>query len=273
MVDTWGSASAAELWKAGAARRAQVLGPATERMLDAAGVGTGMRVLDVAAGTGDTSLLAAERVGPSGSVLATDISASMLKITADAAAAAGLTNVETLVRDASVLGLPPRSFDAAISRLGLMFMPDLRALVAIRTALRPGGRLATLVWSTIEHNPYMGSPIEVVRAAHGEPAPTLAIVRAFSMSGSGVLERTLIEAGFGDVRVEPIQLERRFASLADAREAVLTGSNAVTELITEFDEAERNRLIDQVVARYARHEQPDGTCALPGEVLLGSGTA
>jgi ubiquinone/menaquinone biosynthesis C-methylase UbiE len=273
-METWSSAVAAENWRAGAGRRAQAFGPITERMLDAAAVGPGMRVLDVAAGTGDTSLLAAQRVGASGSVLATDISASMLEVAADAAAAAGLANLETLVRDASQLTLPPRSFDAAISRNGLMFMPDLRAaLTAVRGALKPGARLAAIVWSTVDRNPYMGVPIDVVRAAHGEPSSTPTIVRAFSLSAPGVFEQALTSAGFSNVRVERVPFERSFESLAAARDAILTGSAAMVELMGDVDEHERNQLLDQIMARFTEFRRPDGSCALPSESLLGSGTA
>jgi len=103
--------------------------------------GAGMRVLDVAAGTGDQSILAAQRIGTSGSLLATDISASMLDVAAQAARDAGLSNVETHVSDASALDLPRDTFDAAICRFGLMFVPDLhQALVRVHHALKPGAR-------------------------------------------------------------------------------------------------------------------------------------
>src|SRR5579859_5210166 len=115
-VRTWGSAEAAQLWQQSAARRAQTLALATERMFEQAGLRPGMRVLDIAAGTGDQSILAARVVGPSGSVLATDISASMLDAATQAARAASLDNIETLVADASTLDLTPDTFDAAISR-------------------------------------------------------------------------------------------------------------------------------------------------------------
>jgi ubiquinone/menaquinone biosynthesis C-methylase UbiE len=79
----WESSEVAEQRNRGRARRAEIQGPATELMLDLAEVRTGSRVLDVAAGTGDQTLIAAQRVGPTGYVLATDISGSMLKLAAD----------------------------------------------------------------------------------------------------------------------------------------------------------------------------------------------
>src|SRR5437763_3910397 len=82
---TWQSTEAAEVWRQGAARRAQTLAAATDRMLDAAGLRPGLRVLDIAAGTGDQSLLASQKVGRDGSVLATDISATIHEAAAEAA--------------------------------------------------------------------------------------------------------------------------------------------------------------------------------------------
>ncbi len=100
---TWGPREAAAEWRRGAAVRLRVFGPATEIMLDLAKVDDGSWVLDVGAGAGDSTLMAPERVGPSGRVLATDISASMLKIAAEVARKTGLSNVDTRVGDAQRL--------------------------------------------------------------------------------------------------------------------------------------------------------------------------
>src|SRR5438477_12211890 len=160
---TWQSTEAAEVWRQGAARRGQTLAIATDRMLDAAGLRRGFRVLDIAAGTGDQSLLAAQKVGPDGSVLATDISATMLAVAAEAARDAGLANVGTRVADASSLDIPAGEFDAAICRFGLMFVPDLNAaLTRIRAALKPDAKFATLVWSTPERNAWIGLQLDLV---------------------------------------------------------------------------------------------------------------
>src|SRR5918997_5804641 len=86
----WASGDAVSGWHKGVAVREQALGPVTELMFDLAGVSTGMRVLDLGAGTGDQTLFAARRVGPRGSVLATDVSAAMLDLAREAASAAGL---------------------------------------------------------------------------------------------------------------------------------------------------------------------------------------
>lgn len=270
---TWESSEAAEIWRQGAARRAQFLAVATEKMLDAAGLTEGMRVLDVAAGTGDQSLLAAKKVGPSGSVLATDISESMLKVAADLANDAGLGNVETQVADATSLDLNEGAFDAAMCRFGLMFMPDVPAvLTRIRRALKPGGKFATLVWSTEERNAWIGIQISTVRDMNRMPSPPPSIVRTTALSQPGVLERAFVESGFRSVEVSPVATPRAFESLDDAWTSIQTSSPAQGELTRAMNEAEREDYAAELKRRLAAYVQPDGRCVLPGEALLGVGT-
>ena len=110
-------------------------------------------MLDVAAGAGDQTLDIAERVGPEGIVLATDISAKILNLAEGNARQAGFANVSVQVADGERLDVPC-IFDAAICRLGLMFYPDpLAGLRAILRALKPGGRACALVFSETAHNP------------------------------------------------------------------------------------------------------------------------
>src|SRR4051794_4030800 len=143
--DAWKSGDVASDWQKGTAAREQALSPVTELMFDLAGVSTGTRVLDLGAGTGNQTVLAAQRAGPGGSVLATDISSPMLDLARKAAVAAGLLNIETRVMDAQDLDLPSGSFDAAIARFSLQLVPDLqRALIEVRRVLKPGGRLAVV---------------------------------------------------------------------------------------------------------------------------------
>ncbi len=101
-------------------------GRISERLVELAGVGSGSRVLDVAAGYGEPALTAARKAGPEGRVVATDISAEMLAFGRERAAAAGLGNVEFIESDACSLDFPHASFDAAVSRWGIIFEPEPR---------------------------------------------------------------------------------------------------------------------------------------------------
>jgi ubiquinone/menaquinone biosynthesis C-methylase UbiE len=272
-VRTWDSAEAAELWKRGAARRAQAVAVATEKMLDAAALRPGMRVLDLAAGSGDQSLLAAQIVGPAGSVLATDISTSMLAAAAEAAGEAGLANIETLVADASTIDLPEGGFDAAICRFGLMFLPDLHAALArVHRALKPGARFATLVWSSEDKNPYIALQLDVVREMGRLPSSPPTLARTVSLSGPGQLERALTDAGFQDIQVSSVSTPRDFASLDEAFDAMFTSSPARGELTRAMSEAELEQYAAELKRRLVRFVQPGGRCVLPGEALLGVGS-
>lgn len=128
-------------------------GEATRQMLDLARIRPGQRILDVAAGAGEPAVSAAERVGPSGHVLATDISEGIVELARQVARERGLEQVETRAMDGEQLDLPDASFDAVLCRLGLMYMPQpVTALSEWRRVLRAGGRVAVAVFSTPERN-------------------------------------------------------------------------------------------------------------------------
>lgn len=244
-------------------------------MLDAAGVRPGLRVLDVAAGTGDQSVLAAQRLRPTGSLLATDVSASMLSAAAETVRAAGLDNVTTQVADASTLELDAASFDAAICRFGLMFVPDLhQALTRIRHALKTGGTFAALVWSTEANNPYIGLQIQLMREMDRMPSPLPTLAMTVSLSAPGKLEHAFLDAGFvkSSVSVTPQSVPREFASVADAIDAMRSTSPAQGELAQTMSEAERTYYWTTLEQRLQPFVASDGTCLLPGEALLAIGT-
>jgi cyclopropane fatty-acyl-phospholipid synthase-like methyltransferase len=157
--DQWDTA--AQAWHDWAPTLQRWLGPATELMLDMAGVRPGSRVLDVAAGAGDQTLHAARRVGPKGFVLATDISPKILEFAARNARSMGYTNVQTRVVDGESID---GDFDAVISRVGLIYFPDQqKALKGMLQALKPQGRVGAMVYSTAEHNQFFSIPVSIIR--------------------------------------------------------------------------------------------------------------
>src|SRR5215472_11060549 len=194
---TGGPREAAAEWRRGAAARVEAFGPATEMMLDLVKVAEGSRVLDVGAGAGDSTLVAAQRVGRSGRVLATDISASMLEIAAESARQGGLKNVDTRVVDAQRLDLEPDSFDAAVSRNCLMLIPDYqRALTEIRRVLKPGGRFAAIVFSTPDRCPFIAIPHAIAFRVGRLATPAPEQFGEFRLAAPGVLEDAYRTAGF-----------------------------------------------------------------------------
>jgi ubiquinone/menaquinone biosynthesis C-methylase UbiE len=268
----WESAQAAEIWRQGAARRAQTLALATDRLLDAAALRPGMRVLDVAAGTGDQTLLAAARIAPGGSILATDISATMLAAAEQNVREAGLTNVTTRVSDASALDLPAAEFDAAICRFGLMFVADLpQALGRIADALKPGARFAALVWAARERNPWMAAQIEVMAEIGHPPAPQASVLQALSLSDPGKLAQAMTTAGFGEVQTSTVATPRNYTSQSEAMAAMQSTSPVQAELLRQLSEAERDHYMSALQARLTPFAQPDGSIVIPGEAILAVG--
>jgi ubiquinone/menaquinone biosynthesis C-methylase UbiE len=155
---------AAEAWHRWGPQLEQWLGEATEAMLDVAGIGPGDRVLDVAAGAGGQTIAAARRVGPEGSVLATGISSNILEYAEQEARAAGVANVATRVMDGEHIEVDEGVYDAVISRVGLIYFPNQqRALRGMLRALRPGGRVAAIVYSTPERNEFFSIPVGMIR--------------------------------------------------------------------------------------------------------------
>jgi SAM-dependent methyltransferase len=266
----WNTSDAAAAWQRGAEARNRWGAPATEVMLDLAGVRAGARVLDLGTGTGDTALLASGRVGASGHVLATDLSPAMIELARAAAAAAHADNVTARVMSAEDIDVEPSTFDAVIARLALMFVGNLeRALEGVARALRAGGRFATITWSSLERNPFHRILIEAARAQGPLPEPPPEIVRAFSLHDAPSLERALARAGFVDVVVRAVPATRSFGSAAEAV-ASAKDSPAQAALFSAVDGAGRERAFAQVEARFRAFEANEA-CVFTGELLVAAG--
>ena len=249
------------------------LGEATNRMLEAAGIRAGTEVLDVAAGAGGQTLAAARRVGPAGRVLATDTSPTILTFAAKAAAQAGLTNVETLEADAEALGaLAAGEFDAVISRLGLIYLPDQhRALTGMARVLRDGGRVAAIVYSTADRNQFFSIPVSIIRDRAQLPPPQPGQPGPFSLGAPGVLEAALEAAGFREVTIHTVPAPLRLASAAECVRFERESFGALHQMLATVPEHERDRVWADIETELARFETPDGFTG-PCELHIGAGT-
>jgi len=264
---------AAEAWHRWGPTLEAWLGPATERMLDAARVTTGSAVLDVASGAGGQTLAAARRTGPDGRVVATDISPTILTYAAKSATEAGLTNVETLEADGETLdAIDAGSFDAVISRVGLIYFPDQQAALAgMRRAMRDDGRIAAIVYSTPDRNKFFSLPVSIIRTRAQLPPPEPGQPGPFSLGGPGVLEAALDTAGFSDVTVETVPAPQQLSSAAECVRFERESFGALHQMLAALPEADRPAVWAEIEQALAQFETPDGFVG-PCELLVASGT-
>jgi ubiquinone/menaquinone biosynthesis C-methylase UbiE len=190
---------AAEKWKAKSAAMGQ---PVTDALVEYAQPQPGMRVLDLASGTGEPAISLAMRMGPQGHVTALDLSPDLLQIATERARARGLQNFSIQQADAHSLPFPDNSFDLATSRFGVMFFRDPHlACEELRRVLRPQARACFLVWGSFEQ-PYWQTMIGVVHRHVGGPLLQPGSSDPFRFAEPGSLSEVLRRAGFGDVEEE-----------------------------------------------------------------------
>jgi len=233
-----------------------VFAPWAPVLLDAAAVGIGHTVLDVACGTGVVAAAAAERVGPSGAVTGVDINPGMIAV------AARTRGVRWAQADAARLPFPDGGFDRVLCQAGLQFVPDrLGALREMRRVLRPGGRVALLVWRALHHSPGFAALADALQAVVGPEAA--AVMRAPFVFGDDPrpLVTLLDSAGFGDVDVQARAGTVRFASV----EAFVRCQRAASPLAAHVDVRHEPDLIAYVAAR-APAEFPIEAAVASGQV-------
>jgi len=249
------------------------LGPATERMLDMAEVTTGDRVLDVAAGAGGQGIAAARRVGPDGSVLATDLSPTILAYASRAAEASGVDNLSTLELDGERLHeLPPGSFDAAISRVGLIYFPDRQqALSGIHHALRNGGRFATITYSTAAANGFFSVPVSIIRERAQLPPPAPGQPGPFSLADPDTLAKELTRAGFREVEVDVLDAPVLLASAAECARFERESFGALHQMLGTMTAADQDDVWKEIESALGQYDTAEGFVG-PCELVIARAT-
>jgi len=263
---------AAEAWDRWGEVIDRWLAPATEVMLDMAGIRNGSRVLDVAAGAGGQSLAAARRAGDGGSVLATDISPNLLDFAARRAREAGLSNVDTAVLDGEQLDVEEGSFDAVISRVGFIYFPDQQAaLRGMWRALRPGGKLAGIVYSTADANAFFSIPVSIIRRRAELPPPAPGQPGPFSFGAPGVIEAAYERAGFTDIEARRMAAPLRLSSAAECVRFQQESFGALHQMLAGLSDEGRAEAWREIEMELGRFEGPNGFEG-PCELLIAAGT-
>ncbi len=247
------------------------LGPVTEAMLDMARLQPGDRVLDLAAGAGEPSVSAAQRVGPSGHVLATDISFKILQFAGQTARELGLTNFETRVMDGENPDQPDASFDAVLSRLGLIYFPDRSgALRSVRRVLRSGGRVVIAGFTTPDRNRFFSIPISIIRRRADLPAPAPGLPGPFSLGGPGLMESVLRESGFDDIQTRILQPPLKLQSAAECVRFEKESFGALQQMLAGLPATEQDMAWDEIEQALRTFE--GGGFEAPTELVVGAGT-
>ncbi len=263
--------SVAPAWEANALFLDGQLAEVTSAMLDLARVDEGDKVLELGAGPGGAGLAAAERVGSTGSVVLSDVSAEMMAVAARRPH--GGASVSTAVFDQAAIDFPDDAFDVVCSRHGLMFAED--PLAAVREAvrvLRPGGRYVTMTWDRREKNPWLGLVLDAVGEQFGVPFPPPGVRGPFSLDDLDGLSSLLRDGGLDDVSVRQMSSPMRAASLAEWWERVPQLAGPLAMALAGMEPDVREAIAARALGNGARAAAQDGgAIVFAGSVLIGSG--
>jgi ubiquinone/menaquinone biosynthesis C-methylase UbiE len=252
----------------------RVLGaPVSRWLLEAVSLKPGGRVLELAAGLGETGMLAAELVAPTGGVIISDQAEAMLDGARARAVELGLANVEFQVLNAEWIDLPLATVDAVLCRWGYMLLADPRAaLIETRRVLRPGGRLSLAVWDAVQHNPWAQLPMLELRDRGLVETPSPGAPGPFALGDPERVRALLEQAGFAEIDVQALQLEHLHASFEVFWETTLDISRSFHDAVLRRPESEVAEIRSGLSRRLDPYTSADGTLAIPARTLVASAT-
>jgi SAM-dependent methyltransferase len=264
-----------EAWEAaskGWARQAEHLRqegmPVSMWMLEHAGLQPGMRVLELAAGPGDTGFMAAELISPGGTLITSDGAEGMLAVARERAEELGVRNIEFKQLELEWIDLPTADVDVILCRWGVMLTVDPATAVAeCRRVLKPGGRLVVAVWDAPEHNQAMSLPGSVLVSLGLTEPPVPGGPGPFALSTPGALEELLQNGGFVDPAVEKVTIERRYPSVRDWIGESVDLSMMFNRVWSQLDGDQRQAVLAEAAQRSRDFAQPDGSLLITGRCL------
>lgn len=268
-LDQWGRAALG--WK----RWAEVFAQRDDASLylDAAGIEPGHHVLEVGAGTGDQTLALAERVGPDGGVVATDLTPGMLAIARERIETAGFDNVAFQIADAADLGYDDDGFDAVVSGFTWMLIPDpVAAAAEVRRVLVPGGRFAVSVWGPPPTVPMLAVPMGVLVNELGIEPPAPEGPGLFSLAHPDRLGAVFEGAGMENVSVAPFNVRLRFPSPEDYAAFTRDVAVVVSDLVSQHAPDRTEEIWGKVADRMRDSVAADGSVVFENQALLATGS-
>jgi SAM-dependent methyltransferase len=247
-------------------------GPVSARLVEMAGVEPGNRVLDIAAGYGEPAMTAARKARPDGKVIATDISSEMLAYGRERAADAGVDNLEFMQADASALDFPAESFDAAVSRWGIIFEPDGEGAAGrVRGFLKPGSRMAISSWGTPERVPMIARPMQTAMKLLDVPPPPPGTPGPLSRPTPEAIGGLLEGGGFSDVQAEDLEITFEWRSPEEFSAYTKDIIAPIRRMIEAHPEDIQDQAWNAIADDVRDQADDDGTLRLTNQVLLAVG--
>lgn len=242
---------------------------ATDMMLDMAGVVKGMHVLDLASGAGTQSIAAAQKVGPSGHVVANDISKTMLHHVQQNASTANLSNISTLLGAVQDLDISPNSFDAVICRFALMLFAEPAIILSnVHQALKPNGKIGVAVFSTPQANQFFVEPMQILlRYAGKSPAP--GGPGLFSLGAPGTLKNLFEVNHFVNVEICYLNVVFQMPSATQTLTMIQEAFGAYRAVIGDSPESVQRAAWNEVLD-YLKSIETNNGIEAPAEVIVGS---
>ena len=238
------------------------------RLVADARLRAGMQVLDLGSGTGYPSLLGAQTVGPSGSVIGLDLAEQMFDAARRKATTLGLTNVTFRAGDVTALPFETNSFDAVTSRFCLMFLPEIPKTAAeIARVLKPGGWVAAAVWSVPDKNSYLMIPITVIKQFLDLPPPDPTAPGIFRLAKPDDLARMLQQAGFVNIAEEEFLADVRFPSGEEFYESLMDIAAPIQNLFAKLSDQQKTDARARIVTSVDQYRRTNGI-ALPIAVRM-----
>jgi SAM-dependent methyltransferase len=247
--------------------------PLSMWMIEHANLQPGQRLLELAAGPGDTGFLASELIKPGGTLVCSDASDAMLALARDRAASFGIENVEFAQLQLEWIDLPAASVDAALCRWGVMLCSDPPAAAKeVRRVLRPGGRFTLAVWDLPERNPWTTIPAQTLIELGYSAPPDPGGPSMFALAAPGSLEALLEEAGFTEIVVDGVQLDRTYGSVEELIDETHDLSVMFADVYDALDADERSEVAQRIAAHADGYMTDGGALLLPGRSLVAAAT-
>jgi SAM-dependent methyltransferase len=239
-------------WERMRGRLEEVARPVSEWMVHALAPRPGDRVLDLAAGPGETGFMAAALLGEEGRLISSDFAPEMVEVGRRRAAELGLQNVEHRVIDAEEISLEDDSVDGVLCRWGFMLMPDPEAALAeTRRVLRPGGRLALAVWSSAERNPWVALAGRIFAELDLAPPPEPGAPGMFVLAEEERLRALLEGAGFAVERIDEIPVLFTYDDVDDYVFRSNDTGGMFARIWGEVSDEEREAIRERLAERFA----------------------